>query len=346
MKIDLSHFYGYFESDNNNTRLGFEKTGLSFAETSSANQSEVDPNKAEQDHSIADVNQPSNPVFVSGLEALPASLFGTEVDGQIRTDTEGNLIISRDIRLVFDYFLSALGEEDHSRIEARILAYLNHSLPSDAAKTASNLFKSYLGLLQERKSLEEYAIPSDALEIDLDAIRHQKEQLHAINSKYLDDETITAFFGQEEALDSYMLARIPILKDTSLSQQEKAQQLRILEESLPDNIRKERTKRQGVIDLHQLSKTRTGDLSEHDLQKVREQTVGKEATRRLEKLDQERRIWKKRIASWLSIRQNLKVNKWIDANTLEKEIIVLREKYFSADELNRVKALERVEDSG
>jgi hypothetical protein len=43
--------------------------------------------------------------------ALPSSFVGTEVDGSFRVDAAGNLIISEDIRRIFDYFLASIGEE-------------------------------------------------------------------------------------------------------------------------------------------------------------------------------------------------------------------------------------------
>ena len=47
----------------------------------------------------------------AALSSLPPSFAGTEVDGQFRLDDAGNLLISMDIRRIFDYFLSAYGEE-------------------------------------------------------------------------------------------------------------------------------------------------------------------------------------------------------------------------------------------
>lgn len=42
---------------------------------------------------------------------LPTSFRGTSVDGSFSVDASGNLLITRDIRNLFDYFLSAVGEE-------------------------------------------------------------------------------------------------------------------------------------------------------------------------------------------------------------------------------------------
>ena len=52
--------------------------------------------------------------FKTGTENMPKSLSDTEVDGALEVDAAGNLIISRSIRQVFDYFL--LGKPTESTI--------------------------------------------------------------------------------------------------------------------------------------------------------------------------------------------------------------------------------------
>src|SRR5690606_34167542 len=46
----------------------------------------------------------------TGSTSLPASVRGTEVDGRLELDAQGNLLITGQIRHLFDYFLSLVGE--------------------------------------------------------------------------------------------------------------------------------------------------------------------------------------------------------------------------------------------
>ena len=63
--------------------------------------------------------------FNSGaFNNLPKSLNLTHVDGQLEIDDEGNLIISGQIKNLFDYFLMTLGEENLDEILTRINAHL------------------------------------------------------------------------------------------------------------------------------------------------------------------------------------------------------------------------------
>jgi hypothetical protein len=82
--------------------------------------------------------------FVTGTEGLPNSLQGTEVDGELEVDANGHLKITNGVRHVFDYFLSAIGEEPLETILARIRAYIRHKLPNMAAGEAEQLLDNYI----------------------------------------------------------------------------------------------------------------------------------------------------------------------------------------------------------
>src|SRR5690606_16991165 len=80
----------------------------------------------------------------AALHDRPASLQGTDVDGELLVDAQGNLVASIGVRRVFDYFLSTLGEEDLDTIKARIAAHLVEKLPPEAARQAWRLLNNYL----------------------------------------------------------------------------------------------------------------------------------------------------------------------------------------------------------
>lgn len=73
------------------------------------------------------IEQASTSPAKAPAEAQPSiavtlpSLAGTEVDGQLRTDAAGNLLLDLAVRDYFDYFLSAV---DHSGLDAVIEALL------------------------------------------------------------------------------------------------------------------------------------------------------------------------------------------------------------------------------
>ena len=53
-------------------------------------------------------------VLGKALTSMPASLDGTDVDGELAADAQGNLVITVGVRRVFDYFLSVIFFTDNS----------------------------------------------------------------------------------------------------------------------------------------------------------------------------------------------------------------------------------------
>ena len=62
----------------------------------------------------------SAPLLRTGLEGLPRSLDGTEVDGDAQADAAGHLKPDFALRRLFDYFLSTVGEEPQARVRERL----------------------------------------------------------------------------------------------------------------------------------------------------------------------------------------------------------------------------------
>ena len=59
----------------------------------------------------------------------PASLRDSEPDGAVTLDANGRVIVSRELRRLFDYFLSALGERDVAAIRKSTVLQLLPKLP-------------------------------------------------------------------------------------------------------------------------------------------------------------------------------------------------------------------------
>ena len=86
----------------------------------------------------------------------PASWRGTVPDGALREDEHGNLIVSEEVRRRFDYFLSALGEEELNVLRSRVAAHLQAALSATAARQAWALFERYIGYRSALRELDEH----------------------------------------------------------------------------------------------------------------------------------------------------------------------------------------------
>ena len=282
--------------------------------------------------------------FKTGVENMPKSLSDTEVDGALEVDSAGNLIISHSIRQVFDYFLSAIGEEDLTTIISRIRAYIRHKLPAKAAVQAEQILDSYLAY---REALGHVPQVQGDPSLNIPGIRQQKEAVQALRSQYLTREVSEAFFGDEDAYDRYTMARIEVMQDKSLSATEKAKRTAELLNGLPPALKESvqtLNKYQELTTFTEDWKTRGGKPEE--LRAIREQVVGVEAADRLEALDQERAVWDGRMNDYLQQRENIMNNQALSEQDRKKQVNDIKQKNFNEQERIRVDALETIHDQG
>lgn len=282
--------------------------------------------------------------FETGLESLPRSLAGTEVDGGFEVDANGHLRITKGIRQTFDYFLSTVGEESISTIMARIKAYIRHRLKDPAASEAERLLASYAAYKQALAALPTIQPQADG-GLNLEAIQQQMTQVQSLRSQYLSQEVIAAFFGDEDVYDRYTVSRLQVLQNKGLSDKQRAQQLAMLQQQLPPALQQSLKVTNSVQDLNALTadwKKRGGTAQE--LRDIREALVGRDAADRLERLDSENADWERRMSDWLSQRDALLTTIGLDDSDKHAQLSQLRSKLFSAEEILRVQALEGVHD--
>ncbi len=273
---------------------------------------------------------------------LPASLADTQVDGELRVDAAGNLVINNGLRRVFDYFLSAYGEEGLPSLVSRIRSYLRQQLPAGAAAQAERVLDAYLAYREALTQLK-----PQGQESGLGAIREQMRQVAELRTRFLSREVIVAFFDEEDAYDRYTLARMELMENPGLSPGQKAQALSALLASQPPELQESVRLLSQYQELNTLTEAwqqRGGSAQE--LRALREQLVGVEATQRLEQLDRERSAWDGRMRSYLGARASLLNNAGLSPEAREQEITALRNSRFSAEEGLRVQNLERLYDQG
>lgn len=285
--------------------------------------------------------------FKTGLEGLPASLRGTDVDGELKADANGHLLINNGVRRTFDYFLSATGEEPLAQILARLKAYIRHKLPPSASLEAEQLLDSYMAYKQAAENAPQQQVTSADGNINLTAMRQQMQLLAGLRQQYFSRDAISAFFGDDDAYDSYTLARLELMENNNLNAEQRAQRMTALENELPEAMR-ESTR---VVRQYQDLETLTSDWqkrggSSAELRRIRESIVGPDAADRLEKLDQETHAWDQRMDSWLQERNAILSNPALGSIDRQQQLDNLRQQRFSDAERLRVESLERMHDRG
>lgn len=284
--------------------------------------------------------------FTTGLESLPGSLQGTEVDGELLVDAGGHLKITNGVRRVFDYFLSAIGEEPLESILARLRAHIRNKLPAMAASEAERLLDSYIAYKRGLAGVQQ-AQPTVDGSIDVAAVRYQMQQVQALRSQYFTPEVVSAFFGDEDAYDRYTLSRLDVMQNKNLSATQRAQQLAALEQQLPASIQDSMKTVNQYQNLEALTadwKKRGGSSAE--LRQIRENLVGAEATDRLEALDKDRAVWSQRMDAWYGERAAILANTSLSEADRQRQLSQLRNSRFSESERLRVESLEHIRDRG
>lgn len=279
------------------------------------------------------------PHWQSGLEQLPRSLAGTEVDGQLEADAAGHLKLTRGVRNLFDYFLSTVGEDSLANVRARIVAYITSHLPPLAASEAEALLDHYLAYEQDQGQAAREA-GSNATALSLDAVSQRFDTLQALRARHFSAPERAAFFADDEALDRYTLARLRVLQDGSLTPSDKARRISELTAGLPPTMRADLTVADTVQNLQAITadwKTRGGNPQE--LRAAREQLVGPDAADRLEALDRKRSEWSAKLQSYQAQRKTLQADATLSAPQREQALAQLRSQLFSPQEQLRVQML-------
>ncbi|NNM52464.1 MAG: lipase secretion chaperone [Pseudomonadales bacterium] len=286
------------------------------------------------------------PHFVTGIEALPKSLQGTEVDGELEVDAAGHLKITRGVRNLFDYFFSAMGEETLPVIVARIKAYIHHkNLPALAEADALRVLDSYVAYKQALSQMPEQQTPGT--HPDIAVLQQRLSAIHDLRRQYLAPDVVTAFFGEDEAYDQYSLARMSILQDKTMSSAAKASALSQAMAQLPEDLRQRMqadSQYESLMALTQEWQQKGGTPQE--LRQIRENLVGPAAADRLDALDQQRQAFNSKFDQYMQQRQAILSNPNLSTDERQGEVEQLRTTSFNAQEQARVKALEQAKTAG
>lgn len=281
--------------------------------------------------------EPTEPA-AAPLPPLPASLAGTTVDGDLRLDAAGRFVPGPEALVLFDYFLSATGEEPDELIRARIVAEIRRRLPPDAAREAEALLDRYLAY---REAAREMAFAGDFGHADLE---RRLQLVRELRRARFGAELAEALFGEEERVIAIDLERRRVLQREDLEPEERARRLAALEEELPEPVREARREALAAIELRAAeAELRAAGASEADIHAERERRFGPEAAARLAALDERRARWNERLAAYRRERDALRAQGLPD-DAYTEALRALREAHFEGPERLRVEALDRIED--
>ena len=268
-------------------------------------------------------------------DTMPASLAGTSVPGGWdKTDANGSLVPTPQLRQLFEYYLAALGEETLPQLVARIeqaLARLEEPARSEALDTLGDYldYKLALGDLEATYGHDATTNAED--------MQRRMAEIRALRRTWMDAQTADAFFATDEAVDQFQVEQLRIRTDPSLSEREREQALAKAEKALPEPLRQARQETRKFTD-YQRARSEFADDPDA-LRAWRKERFGAEAARELEKVEVEQQAWE---AKWQSYSQDLaKLGDMGLAGPERKAAIdALRDDYFEGAEKLRAEALD------
>jgi lipase chaperone LimK len=302
--------------------------GSPKAAVESARPSQARPARTEKPTSSIDQRAPGE-----NTQALPErarSLRGTDIDGALRVGPDGELVLGPDVVAFFEYFLAATGEESDAVIRARIEAAIRERLDGPAEAEALALLDKYL---KYREAGRNMAAPpgSDPLA--------RIEAVKKLRREHFGEEAASQLFGEEELEGEVAAERSRVMKDPSLSPEERDAKLAELEAKLPEAARVAREEARRPLQLRQDEEAlRANGATEEEIHRHRVEAVGEEAADRLRELDRKRAEWKGRIEAFRAERDQI-AKHYADDAAREAAVAKLLEESFAPEERARAKAL-------
>lgn len=169
------------------------------------------------------------------------SLEGTEIDGHLRADAQGNLVLELEVKDFFDYFLSTVGEMSPEDAIAQIQSLAGRHLPEAAAQQAEALLEDYLTFKQKAFEYTQQPLAhaeAQTPEYQLAQLEKAQAALQRIRRDTMAPEAVEAFFGLEEAYGDFTLATIKVHQRNDLSAQQKQQMIEYHRSQLPPILRR------------------------------------------------------------------------------------------------------------
>ena len=273
---------------------------------------------------------------------LPTSFQGTQVDGQLRVDAAGNLIVGAEIRQLFDYFLAAIGEEPLKNSIERLRRHIIEELAEPARGQALSVLNQYLSYKRQLLELE----ASYARAPDLSALRQRLHAVQALRARVLDPAVHQAFFALDEAYDRFSLERLAIRFDSGLDSDAKGRAVDQLRAGLPAELQELLMPQLQTELREQTNALVQSGAGPEQVRQLRQQLVGSAAADRLDALDRQRQQWQQRVTTYQQARANIEATRGLDDVERQAAIERLEEQHFNASERLRLLAVAQQKQVG
>ena len=258
------------------------------------------------------------------------SLRGTRVDGGLAVDANGRFVPGPETRRLFDYFLTATGEEPPGRTRSRIVAEIERRLPPSARAETVALLDRYLDYRERARTFEASG--------DLAA---RVEALARLRGEIFGADDSRRLFGDDERSVARAAEIARIASDATLSEEERVRRLVALDAALPPATTAARARALAPLALANAEAAlRAQGGSPEAIRALRLQLVGPDAAERLAALDQRRAEWQHRLDDFRAARQTIETDPALAPAERDRRVQELLAAGFTPAERQRVQALD------
>jgi len=258
----------------------------------------------------------------------------SSVDGDIKADENGQLIIDRSLRHWIDFYLSAIGELSLAEIQ-QLMNQKIALLPMPSRQQAQKLLADYLAYKEALASYEDQfqqSGPTDHLE----NLQQRHDWQKRLRRQNLSQEAVNAFWQLDELVDDYALEQL-VINNSDASEEEKMEQLSKLDNALPEELRDFRSNLYIASNLQeQVAQSRQQGDSDEAVRQLRIKEVGLEATDRLEALEAKQNVWQQRIVEYSNEVEAVAAIEGLTEQDKKEKIRVYQENNFSINEQRRL----------
>jgi len=286
------------------------------------------------------VEQPIIPAIQPELSRqLPSSLVDSAPPALV-VDKYGNLAINRKIMDLFDFYLSALGEEKLEIIVNRIKYELQQQLINPALEQGLTILSGYLLYLNEitqfKYQHQQHSTGDYLIENVIDA----RYAVLAARRSFLAQDVILAFWDQQDQYEDYMLKRALIGSNINLSPVEKQQAIAEQTAQAPSWLVEQQYRANQLNDYRsQYSQLQQQGATDQQLSEIAYQEFEPAAAQRLNDLTEQRQLWQQRLNDYrIELQYIISISS--DTEQTQQLTNLLRQQHFSNTEVKRVRALD------
>ena len=289
--------------------------------------------------------------YESAYGSLPKSLEGTLMKQALMVDANGDLIVTPDLKRIFNYFLSINQEESLEVILLRIQEYLEFYLEGDALAQAEHILDGYIAY---KKALMDFEQEQNMLtssskfsggQYGIERLTSMEELLlkrRALRQEFLSPEAIGAFYDREDRYDDYMLEKLKINARSDIGAEEKASLLSSLDSTADPDWIASRKQATLAVDVREATDALIEQgANAEEVRAMRIEMAGIEATNRLEALDEQRALWQSRVDDYMDERESIMNQSGLEETEKLQQVSDLRSDRFTQREQLRVRTYER-----